>query len=68
MLLRDRDRGRGAGIGLVDEAAVDSAGESGERTAPPEPVLSANANGIETAAEPIPNATARRPTRPTCWA
>ena len=67
MLLRYRDRGRGAGLGLVDEA-VDSAGESGERTAPPEPVLSANASGIETAAEPIPNATARRPTRPICWA
>ena len=51
MLLRDR--GRGAGLGPVDEA-VDSTGESGDRTAPPEPVLgqlvprSLEANQIQT--------------------
>jgi hypothetical protein len=30
-----------------------------------EPVVSANANGIATTAEPTPNATANKPTRPT---
>jgi hypothetical protein len=32
---------------------------------PVEPVVSANANGIATTAEPTPNATANAPTRPT---
>jgi len=31
---------------------------------PAEPVVSASANGIDTTAEPTPNATARAPTRP----
>ena len=33
---------------------------------PAEPVVSANANGIDAAADPIPSATANAPTRPTC--
>ena len=38
-----------------------------EPEAPADPVVSANATGIAPAAEPIPNATANAPTRPTYW-
>jgi hypothetical protein len=38
---------------------------SAEPVAPDEPVVSANAAGIETTAEPTPSATASAPTRPT---
>jgi hypothetical protein len=41
--------------------------ESDDPVEPPDPVVSANATGTATTAEPTPNATANAPTRPT-WA
>jgi hypothetical protein len=46
---------------VVDPAPVESAVELD----PAEPVVSANAIGIDATAEPTPNATANAPTRPT---
>jgi hypothetical protein len=46
---------------VVDPALVESAVELD----PAEPVVSANAIGIDATAEPTPNATANAPTRPT---
>jgi hypothetical protein len=39
--------------------------ESDEPVEPPEPVVSANATGIDATAAPTPKATANAPTRPT---
>ena len=59
-------RDRGPAVGLAD--GTDDEGGCGDPDAPAEPVLSANAIGMATAADPIPNAAANRPTRPTYWA
>jgi hypothetical protein len=48
---------------LDDEAPADESAL--DPVDPPEPVVSANANGIAAAAEPTPKATANAPTRPT---
>jgi hypothetical protein len=50
----------------ADEAVADDDDDSVSDPADPDaPVRSAHAAGIATTAEPIPNATARTPTRPT---
>jgi hypothetical protein len=41
--------------------------ESDDPVEPPDPVVSANATGTATTADPTPSATAKAPTRPT-WA
>jgi hypothetical protein len=61
---RDRAAPReGALVDAGDEPARESA--VFEPVEPAEPVVSANATGIATTAEPTPNATANAPTRPT---
>ena len=47
-----------------DAALTGAFTEESEAVDPAEPVVSANATGIEAIAEPTPNATARAPTRP----
>jgi hypothetical protein len=49
-------------FGADDESDDD---ESDEPVEPPEPVVSANATGIDATAAPTPKATANAPTRPT---
>ena len=51
----------------VVDVESDDAAESEDPVEPPDPVVSANATGTATTAEPTPNATANAPTRPT-WA
>jgi len=51
--------------GAADFGADDSDDESDEPVEPPEPVVSANATGIDATAAPTPKATANAPTRPT---
>jgi hypothetical protein len=46
-------------------AARDAESEVSDPVDPAEPVVSANATGIDPIAEPTPNATANAPTRPT---
>ena len=50
----------------VVDAESDDAAESEDPVEPPDPVVSANATGTATTADPTPNATANAPTRPTC--
>jgi len=53
--------------GFVDAVEADPSAVS-EPADPADPVVSANATGIADTADPIPNATAKAPTRPTCRA
>ena len=50
---------------FVDADAPADESSASEPVEPPEPVVSAAANGIDAIAEPTPRATARAPTRPT---
>ena len=56
-----------ADFGADDESDDDESDddESDEPVEPPEPVVSANATGIDATAAPTPKATANAPTRPT---
>lgn len=49
----------------VDADGAPCASAEPDPVDPADPVVSANANGIDAAADPIPSATARAPTRPT---
>jgi len=52
----------------VVDAESDDAAESEDPVEPPDPVVSANATGTATTADPTPSATANAPTRPTWMA
>jgi hypothetical protein len=61
-VLRDVAR---AGDDVEAPSARDAESEAFDPVDPAEPVVSANATGIDPIAEPTPNATANAPTRPT---
>ena len=54
-----------AGLVAADPDEADVSAESDDPVEPPDPVVSANATGTATTADPTPSATANAPTRPT---
>ena len=54
-----------AGLGADDPDEAGVSAESDDPVEPPDPVVSANATGTATTADPTPSATANAPTRPT---
>jgi hypothetical protein len=54
-----------AGLVADDPDDPDASAESDDPVEPPDPVVSANATGTATTADPTPSATANAPTRPT---
>ena len=57
-----------AGLVADDPDEAETSAESDDPVEPPDPVVSANATGTATTADPTPSATANAPTRPTWMA